>query len=110
MIDAAKRLFVGIKISKALQHELDSPAPGTQHYFEGSDTNDFLQIISVGEQKFIGRYIKDGFPATSIVDDGTAVKCGRVGRCQILKKPREKSWGFLVFGWRLICLRELRFV
>ena len=64
MIDAAKRLFVGIKISKALQHELDSPAPGTQHYFEGSDTNDFLQIISVGEQKFIGRYIKDGFPAT----------------------------------------------
>jgi hypothetical protein len=78
MIDAAKRLFVGIKISKSLQHELHSPAPGTQHYFEGSDTNDFLQIISVGEQKFIGRYIKDGFPATSIVDVSRNV-------CSILK-------------------------
>jgi len=68
MIDIAKRLFVGIKISKALQNDLDSPAPGTKHYFEGTDSKDFLQIINLGENKFIGRYIKDGFPAAAIAD------------------------------------------
>ena len=34
MIDAGKRLFLGIKISTALQSELDRPAPGTKHYIE----------------------------------------------------------------------------
>jgi hypothetical protein len=66
MVDLAKRLFVGIKISKALQNELDNPAPGTQHYFEGNEHNKYLQIINVGEQRIIGRYIKDGFPACGI--------------------------------------------
>ena len=68
MIDAAKRLFVGIKISKALQVELDSPALGTQHYFEGTRDQNSLQIITVGEHKFIGRDIADGFPAADIGD------------------------------------------
>ena len=54
MIDLAKRLFVGIKISKALQNELDSPAPGTKHYFEGNEHNECLQIINVGEHRIIG--------------------------------------------------------
>ena len=66
MIDLARRLFVGIKISKALQVELDSPALGTKHYFDGNDNNESLQIIIVGEQKYIGRYIDDGFPAADI--------------------------------------------
>jgi hypothetical protein len=67
MVDVSKRLFVGIKISKALQFELDNPAPGTKHYFEGSD-KDYLQIVNFGEDRFIGRYIKDGFPAVSMSD------------------------------------------
>jgi hypothetical protein len=66
MIDLSKRLFVGIKISKAMQNELDSSAPATRHYFEGNEQSEFLQIINLGEQKIIGRYIKDGFPATGI--------------------------------------------
>ena len=68
MIDAVKRLFVGIKISKALQVELDSPAEGTKHYFAGTGDEDALQIITLGEQKLIGRYIDDGFPAADISD------------------------------------------
>ena len=68
MIDLAKRLFVGIKISTALQNELDSPASGTKHYFEEKDNKDYLQIVNLGEEKFIGRYIKDGFPAADIGD------------------------------------------
>jgi hypothetical protein len=68
MTDLSKRLFVGIKISKALQFELDNPAPGTKRYFEGTSNPDYLQIVNVGEEKWIGRYIKDGFPAASISD------------------------------------------
>ena len=66
MIDLTRRLFVGIKISKALQNELDCPASATKHYLEGNEDNEYLQIINVGKQTIIGRYIKDGFPATDI--------------------------------------------
>jgi hypothetical protein len=64
---SVKRLFVGIKITKSLQDDLDSPAPGTKHYFEGNN-NDYLQIVNLGDEKFIGRYLKDGFPAANIGD------------------------------------------
>lgn len=67
MDDIAKRLFVGIKITKALQDDLDGTAPGTKRYFEGSD-NDYLQIVSLREEKFIGRYLNDGFPVANIGD------------------------------------------
>ena len=49
MVEMGKRLFVGIKISKALQNELDSPAPGTEHYFK-TDNVDYLQIINLGRK------------------------------------------------------------
>lgn len=65
MLEAGKRLFVGIKITSELQNELNSPAPGTEHYFK-PDNTDYLQIVSVGDEKLIGRYIKDGFPAVDI--------------------------------------------
>lgn len=67
MEEVGKRLFIGLKITKALQDDLDSPAPGTKHYFEGGN-NDYLQIINLHDEKFIGRYLKDGFPAASIGD------------------------------------------
>ncbi len=62
-----KRLFVGLKITKALQDDLANPAPGTKQYFEGN-SDEYLQIISLGEEKFIGRYLKDGFPVANIGD------------------------------------------
>jgi hypothetical protein len=67
MTDVGKRLFVGIKVSSALQNELNSPAPGTEHYFEGNN-EDYLQIINLGEEKWIGRYVKDGYPVAAIGD------------------------------------------
>jgi len=73
MLDMARQLFVGIKISKALQNELDSPAPGTKHYFEGTNNKDYLQIINWGEERLIGRYIADAFPAVNIGDVGRNV-------------------------------------
>jgi hypothetical protein len=77
MEDGSKRLFVGIKITKSLQDDLDSPAPGTKHYFEGNN-NEYLQIISLQEEKYIGRYLKDGFPAANIADVSRNI-------CSILK-------------------------
>jgi hypothetical protein len=67
MDEGTKRLFVGIKITKTLQDDLASPAPGTKQYFEGTN-DDYLQIINLGEDKFIGRYLKDGFPVANMGD------------------------------------------
>ncbi len=65
MLESGKRLFVGVKISSELQNELNNPAPGTEHYFKSENT-EYLQIITLGDEKLIGRYIKDAFPATDI--------------------------------------------
>jgi len=66
MDDAAKRLFVGIKVTRAIQEDLDNPAPGMKQYFDAS--NDYLQIVEMGENKFIGRYLDDGFPVANLGD------------------------------------------
>jgi len=65
MLENGHRLFVGIKISTKLQHDLNSPAPGTEHYFK-TDSVDYLHVVTVGEQKLIGRYVKDGFPVAEM--------------------------------------------
>lgn len=67
MSESANRLFVGIKITKALQADLDSPAPGMQHYFDGNN-KDFLEIVNLREDRIIGRYITDGFPVANLAD------------------------------------------
>ena len=66
MSETDKRLFVGIKISTKLQHGLDSPAPGMKQYIDAS--NDYLQIVDLGAEKFIGRYLNDGFPVANLAD------------------------------------------
>jgi hypothetical protein len=60
-----KELFIGIKISPKLQRELDSSAPGNERYFKGS-APESLQIVTQGEDKFIGRSLTDGFPVNAI--------------------------------------------
>jgi len=65
MLEAHRRLFAGIKISPQLQNDLNSPAPGTAHYFK-SENADYLHVITLGEDKVIGRYLKDGFPAADM--------------------------------------------
>jgi hypothetical protein len=65
MTESAKRLFVGIKVSRELQNDLNRPAPGTERYL-AADNADYLQIVEMGEEKLIGRYINDAFPAADI--------------------------------------------
>ena len=66
MDEAAKRLFVGIKITRTLQEDLDTPAPGMKQYFDAN--NDYLQIVDLGADKYIGRYLTDGFPVANLAD------------------------------------------
>jgi hypothetical protein len=54
-----------MKISRKLQQEFESCTPGTKHYFTQSGP-DSLQIITEGEERFIGRMLNDGFPARDI--------------------------------------------
>jgi len=67
MADLEKQFFVGIKISTKLQTQLDSPAPGTERYFKENNA-EYLQIVTLGEDKIIGRPLQNGFPAAGITD------------------------------------------
>ena len=60
-----KRLFMGIKISTKLQAGLDNCARGTERYFK-EDRPESLQIVTLGAEKLIGRFLRDGFPAGDI--------------------------------------------
>jgi hypothetical protein len=73
MLETDKRLFVGIKISKQLQNGLDSPAPGTAHYLK-EDNTEYLHIVNLGEEKLIGRFLKDGFPLGDLDNVGRNVR------------------------------------
>ena len=72
MIEKDKRFFVGIKISKQLQNQLESPAPGTERYFK-EDNSEYLQIVTFGEDRVIGRFVQNGFPACDIGNVGRNV-------------------------------------
>jgi hypothetical protein len=65
MLDTGHRLFVGIKISTKLQNDLNSPAPGTERYFNAA-TPDYLHVVTLGEEKLIGKYVTDGFPVADM--------------------------------------------
>ena len=64
-MELSKHLFIGIKVSNALQTELDRPAPGTKQYLEPG-TPDYLEIITMGDDKIIGRYMEDGCTADDV--------------------------------------------
>jgi hypothetical protein len=65
MVEIEKRIFIGVKISRNLEKELDNPAPGTEGYLRPDNVN-CLQIVRWGEDKLIGRYLSGGFPVVEI--------------------------------------------
>ena len=73
MSELNKSLFVGIKISRKLQSHLDSPVPGTERYFK-ENNSEYLQIVTLGEDRVIGRLVRDGFPLGDISDVGRNVR------------------------------------
>ncbi len=65
MDEEERQLFMGKKISPKLQSELDHSAPGTECYFK-EDKPENLQFLTLGEEKFIGRFLRDGFTVSEI--------------------------------------------
>ena len=73
MTEVDKRLFVGIKISTKLQRELDNCARVSEHFFK-EDKPESLQIVTLREDKLIGRLLRDGFPVSDIDNVGRNVR------------------------------------
>ncbi len=65
MYEVDNPLFIGIKISPKLQSELDNYTPGAEHFFK-EDKPESLQIVSLGSEMLIGRFLQDGFPVSDI--------------------------------------------
>jgi hypothetical protein len=60
-----KRFFVGIKISAALQRELDKCPHDAEHYFK-EKRPESLELLVLGGDRFMGRFLPDGFPVADL--------------------------------------------
>ena len=61
----SNRLYIGVKISRNLEKELDNPAPGTEGYLRPDHPN-HLQVVNWKDVKLIGRNLRNGFPLAEI--------------------------------------------
>jgi hypothetical protein len=66
-LDKSTSLFFGTKIDSKLREALSQAKPGDKKYFDGS-SEDFLRIVELPDEKWIGKVIKPG-PVVTEVDD-----------------------------------------
>src|SRR5215207_5913932 len=66
-LDKTTSLFFGTKIDSKLREALSQAKPGDKKYFDGS-SDDFLRIVELPDEKWIGKVIKPG-PVVTEVDD-----------------------------------------
>ena len=66
-LDKTCALFFGTKIDSKLREALSQSKTGDKKYFDGS-SEDFLRILEVEDEKWIGKVIKPG-PVVTEVDD-----------------------------------------
>lgn len=66
-LDKTCALFFGTKIDSKTREALAQAKPGDKKYFDGS-SEEFLRILEVEEEKWIGKIIKPG-PIVTEVDD-----------------------------------------
>lgn len=66
-IDKSCALFFGTKIDSKLREALAQCKPGERKYFDGG-SEEFLRILEVDEEKWLGKVINPG-PAVTEVDD-----------------------------------------
>jgi hypothetical protein len=68
MLDGAKAtLFVGIKVTNALQRHLDESESGHGHLFEGRNRQS-LQRVTIDGEELLGRPLEQGAPVESLGD------------------------------------------
>jgi hypothetical protein len=66
-LDKSCALFFGTKIDSKLREALAQCKPGERKYFDGA-SEEFLRILEVDEEKWLGKVINPG-PAVTEVDD-----------------------------------------
>ncbi len=66
-LDKTCALFFGTKIDSKMREALSQAKPSDKKYFDGS-SEEFLRIVEVEEEKWIGKVIKAG-PVVTEVDD-----------------------------------------
>lgn len=66
-LDKTCALFFGTKIDSKLREALSQCKPGERKYFDGA-SEEFLRILEVDEEKWLGKVINPG-PAVTEVDD-----------------------------------------
>ena len=66
-LDKTCALFFGTKIDSKLREALAQSKTGDKKYFDGS-SEEFLRVLEVDEEKWIGKVIKPG-PVVTEVDD-----------------------------------------
>lgn len=68
-LDKEKSFFFGCKIDSKMREALALARPGDRKYFEHTgDSTEFLQIVSTGEENWIGKVLKGGMSVTAIDD------------------------------------------
>ena len=66
-LDKTCALFFGTKIDSKLREALSQCKPGDRKYFEGG-SDDFLRIVELEEEKWIGKVVKGGSAVTEVDD------------------------------------------
>jgi hypothetical protein len=66
-LDKTCSLFFGTKIDSKLREALSQCKPGDRKYFE-SGSDEFLRVVEVEEEKWIGKVVKGGTPITEVDD------------------------------------------
>ena len=66
-LDKACALFFGTKIDSKLREGLALSKPGDKKYFDGS-SDEFLRVVEVDEERWIGKVIKGGAAVTEVDD------------------------------------------
>ncbi len=66
-LDKTCSLFFGTKIDSKLREALSQAKPGDKKYFDGT-SDEFLRILELPDEKWIGKIIKPG-PVVTEVDD-----------------------------------------
>ena len=66
-LDKTCSLFFGTKIDSKLREALSQCKVGDRKYFEGG-SDEFLRLVEVEEEKWIGKVVKGGTPITEVDD------------------------------------------
>ena len=63
-----ERLFFGCKIDSKLREALAQAKPGDRRYFEDAANSEFLRVVAVDEERWIGKVINGGIQVTDVDD------------------------------------------